>query len=149
MKRDTAEPHVSVVYTAMKIDPVNVFVKRRLSLESNRISQHRRSLGLPSANAIPGAATTARSIGSTRTRAAANARFNPVHMVTSTPQCGTSRFGCWTCTVVECDKASEGLLASGDEQFVSTFCGSGRVLVFARRSFTIATLRTASATRVA
>jgi hypothetical protein len=28
----------------------------------------------------------------------------------------TFRFGCWTCTVVERDKASEGLLASGDER---------------------------------
>jgi len=32
------------------------------------------------------------------------------------PSCGNSRFGCWTCTVVENDKASEGLLASGDER---------------------------------
>ena len=29
--------------------------------------------------------------------------------------CGASRFGCSTCTVVDRDKASEGLLASGDE----------------------------------
>jgi hypothetical protein len=35
---------------------------------------------------------------------------------TSTPSCGSSRFGCWTCTVVERDRASEGLLASGDER---------------------------------
>ncbi len=35
---------------------------------------------------------------------------------TSTPACGNSRFGCWTCTVVEKDKASEGLLQSGDER---------------------------------
>ena len=33
-----------------------------------------------------------------------------------TPSCGHRRFGCWTCTVVERDKASEGLLASGDER---------------------------------
>jgi len=26
--------------------------------------------------------------------------------------CGNSRFGCWTCTVVERDKASDGLLAA-------------------------------------
>ena len=38
----------------------------------------------------------------------------PIHIDTSTPSCGNSRFGCWTCTVVERDKASEGLLASGD-----------------------------------
>jgi len=35
----------------------------------------------------------------------------PIHINTSTPSCGNSRFGCWTCTVVERDKASEGLLA--------------------------------------
>ena len=40
----------------------------------------------------------------------------PIQIDTSTPSCGASRFGCWTCTVVERDKASEGLLASGDER---------------------------------
>jgi DNA sulfur modification protein DndC len=40
----------------------------------------------------------------------------PIQIDTSTPSCGHSRFGCWTCTVVERDKASEGLLASGDER---------------------------------
>jgi len=40
----------------------------------------------------------------------------PVQIDTSTPSCGNSRFGCWTCTVVDRDKASEGLLASGDER---------------------------------
>ena len=39
----------------------------------------------------------------------------PIQIDTSTPACGNSRFGCWTCTVVERDKASEGLLAAGDE----------------------------------
>jgi DNA sulfur modification protein DndC len=34
----------------------------------------------------------------------------PIQIDTSTPSCGNSRFGCWTCTVVEHDKASEGLL---------------------------------------
>jgi DNA sulfur modification protein DndC len=38
----------------------------------------------------------------------------PIQIDTSTPSCGHSRFGCWTCTVVERDKASEGLLPSGD-----------------------------------
>lgn len=37
----------------------------------------------------------------------------------STPSCGNSRFGCWTCTVVDKDKASEGLLASGDQRMES------------------------------
>lgn len=40
----------------------------------------------------------------------------PIQIDTSTPSCGNSRFGCWTCTVVERDKASEGLLESGDER---------------------------------
>jgi DNA sulfur modification protein DndC len=40
----------------------------------------------------------------------------PIQIDTSTPACGNSRFGCWTCTVVERDKASEGLLTSGDER---------------------------------
>ena len=40
----------------------------------------------------------------------------PIQVDTSTPTCGNSRFGCWTCTVVERDRASEGLLASGDER---------------------------------
>lgn len=38
----------------------------------------------------------------------------PLVVDQSTPSCGNSRFGCWTCTVVERDKASEGLLATGD-----------------------------------
>jgi len=40
----------------------------------------------------------------------------PIQIDTSTPSCGNSRFGCWTCTVVDRDKTSEGLLASGDER---------------------------------
>ena len=40
----------------------------------------------------------------------------PLVVDESTPSCGNSRFGCWTCTVVDRDKASEGLLASGDKR---------------------------------
>jgi DNA sulfur modification protein DndC len=40
----------------------------------------------------------------------------PIQIDTSTLSCGNDRFGCWSCTVVERDKASEGLLASGDER---------------------------------
>jgi DNA sulfur modification protein DndC len=40
----------------------------------------------------------------------------PIQIDTSTPACGNSRFGCWTCTVVDRDKASEGLLESGDDR---------------------------------
>ncbi len=40
----------------------------------------------------------------------------PMVVDKTSPSCGNSRFGCWTCTVVERDKASEGLLESGDER---------------------------------
>lgn len=40
----------------------------------------------------------------------------PIQIDTSTPSCGNSRFGCWVCTVVERDRASEGLLAAGDQR---------------------------------
>lgn len=40
----------------------------------------------------------------------------PIQIDTSTPSCGNSRFACWTRMVVERDKASEGLLAAGDER---------------------------------
>lgn len=43
----------------------------------------------------------------------------PLVVDKQTPSCGNSRFGCWTCTVVERDRASEGLLASGDERMES------------------------------
>lgn len=48
----------------------------------------------------------------------ANASYGecPIQIDTSTPACGHSRFGCWTCTVVDRDRASEGLLAAGDER---------------------------------
>jgi putative sulfurtransferase DndC len=45
----------------------------------------------------------------------------PIQIDTSTPSCGNSRFGCWTCTVVDRDKASEGLLASGDGMPITSF----------------------------
>ena len=39
----------------------------------------------------------------------------PLVIDKSTPSCGNSRFGCWTCTVVTEDKAIHGLIESGDE----------------------------------
>jgi DNA sulfur modification protein DndC len=39
----------------------------------------------------------------------------PLVIDTSTPSCGNSRFGCWTCTVVDHDKSMEGLIESGEE----------------------------------
>jgi DNA sulfur modification protein DndC len=39
----------------------------------------------------------------------------PMVIDTSTPSCGNSRFGCWTCTVVSDDKAMEGMIDSGSE----------------------------------
>jgi len=43
-----------------------------------------------------------------------NAGECPLVIDTSTPSCGNSRFGCWTCTVVTKDKAIEGLVQSGE-----------------------------------
>ena len=39
----------------------------------------------------------------------------PLVIDTSTPSCGNSRFGCWTCTVVQEDKAIHGLIESGEK----------------------------------
>jgi len=43
-----------------------------------------------------------------------NAGECPLVIDTSTPSCGNSRFGCWTCTVVTHDKAIEGLIQTGE-----------------------------------
>jgi len=39
----------------------------------------------------------------------------PLVIDKSTPSCGNSRFGCWTCTVVTEDKAIHGLIESGEK----------------------------------
>jgi len=39
----------------------------------------------------------------------------PLVVDTTTPSCGSSRFGCWVCTVVEKDKAMEAMIDSGEE----------------------------------
>jgi len=39
----------------------------------------------------------------------------PLVIDKSTPSCGNSRFGCWTCTVVTKDKAIHGLIESGEK----------------------------------
>ncbi len=41
----------------------------------------------------------------------------PVVFDLSTPSCGGSRFGCWTCTVVKEDKSMQGFIRSGEERF--------------------------------
>ena len=38
----------------------------------------------------------------------------PLVETASSPGCGKSRFGCWTCTVVTKDKAIDGLIANGE-----------------------------------
>lgn len=43
-----------------------------------------------------------------------NAGECPLVIDTSTPSCGNSRFGCWTCTVITKDKAIEGLVQTGE-----------------------------------
>jgi len=45
----------------------------------------------------------------------ANAGDCPLVIDTTTPSCGHSRFGCWTCTVVNRDKSMEGLIDNGEE----------------------------------
>jgi len=39
----------------------------------------------------------------------------PLVIDKSTPTCGGSRFGCWTCTVVKSDKSMKGFVENGDE----------------------------------
>lgn len=39
----------------------------------------------------------------------------PLVVDTTTPSCGNSRFGCWTCTVVERDKSMEAMIDNGGE----------------------------------
>lgn len=45
----------------------------------------------------------------------ANGGECPVVLDLTTPSCGGSRFGCWTCTVVKQDKSMEGFIATGEE----------------------------------
>jgi len=45
----------------------------------------------------------------------ANAGDCPLVIDESTPSCGNSRFGCWTCTVVNKDRSMEGLIDNGEE----------------------------------
>lgn len=40
----------------------------------------------------------------------------PLVIDKSTPSCGRSRFGCWTCTVVESDRSMQALVELGEEQ---------------------------------
>ena len=42
----------------------------------------------------------------------------PLVVDTSTPSCGNSRFGCWTCTVVTKEKAIAGLIDSGEKWLI-------------------------------
>ena len=39
----------------------------------------------------------------------------PLVVDTTTPSCGNSRFGCWTCTVVERDRSMEAMIESGED----------------------------------
>jgi DNA sulfur modification protein DndC len=39
----------------------------------------------------------------------------PLVVDKTTPSCGNSRFGCWTCTVVERDKSMESMIDNGEE----------------------------------
>lgn len=45
----------------------------------------------------------------------ANSGDCPLVIDETTPSCGNSRFGCWTCTVVNKDKSMEGLIDNGED----------------------------------
>ena len=45
----------------------------------------------------------------------ANAGDCPLVIDDTTPSCGNSRFGCWTCTVVNKDKSMDGLIENGED----------------------------------
>jgi len=45
----------------------------------------------------------------------ANGGECPLVLDLNTPSCGGSRFGCWTCTVVNKDKSMQGFIETGDE----------------------------------
>jgi len=42
----------------------------------------------------------------------------PLVVDKTTPSCGNSRFGCWTCTVVERDRSMEAMVDSGEEWLI-------------------------------
>jgi len=42
----------------------------------------------------------------------------PLVVDKTTPSCGNSRFGCWTCTVVERDRSMEAMIDSGEEWLI-------------------------------
>lgn len=42
----------------------------------------------------------------------------PLVVDTTTPSCGNSRFGCWTCTVVNRDKSMEAMIDSGEDWMI-------------------------------
>lgn len=47
----------------------------------------------------------------------ANSGECPLVIDETTKPCGNSRFGCWTCTVVERDRSMEGFIGSGREEY--------------------------------
>jgi len=47
----------------------------------------------------------------------ANSGECPLVLDETTKPCGNSRFGCWTCTVVERDRSMEGFIGSGREEY--------------------------------
>lgn len=58
----------------------------------------------------------------------------PVVFDLSTPSCGGSRFGCWTCTVVKEDKSMQGFIRSGEEQFQPLADFRDRLMVLREQS---------------
>lgn len=60
----------------------------------------------------------------------ANGGECPVVLDLSTPSCGGSRFGCWTCTVVKQDKSMEGFIATGEEWMIPLNDFRGRLITY-------------------
>lgn len=58
----------------------------------------------------------------------------PVVFDLSTPSCGGSRFGCWTCTVVKEDKSMQGFIRSGEDQFQPLADFRDRLMVLREQS---------------
>jgi DNA sulfur modification protein DndC len=48
-------------------------------------------------------------------RSASEVMECPLVIDTTTPSCGNSRFGCWTCTVVDKDRSMTNMIANGEE----------------------------------
>ena len=102
----------------MKINPSNRFIREvvRASGEAYLV------LGTRKAESSKRSATmTKHEADRVRDRLSPNSKlpnsliYTPV-VDTSTPSCGSSRFGCWVCTMVERDRSMEAMIQNDDEK---------------------------------